>query len=73
MASRQHVKAIVPVVDALSRIGYQGYASAEALPYPNPEDAARQTMEKAGVPIVPGTTERLTDDEAETWIHKITH
>ena len=25
---------------------------------------ARQTMEKAGVPIVPGTTERLSDDQA---------
>jgi acetyl-CoA carboxylase biotin carboxylase subunit len=32
---------------------------------------ARQTMERAGVPIVPGTTERLSDDEAESWVHKI--
>ena len=24
---------------------------------------ARQTMQKAGVPIVPGTTERLSDEE----------
>lgn len=32
---------------------------------------ARQMMQKAGVPIVPGTTETLTDDEAETWAKKI--
>ncbi|NNL87074.1 MAG: ATP-grasp domain-containing protein, partial [Myxococcales bacterium] len=32
---------------------------------------ARQTMEKAGVPIVPGTTERLTDEEAKQWAEKI--
>jgi acetyl-CoA carboxylase biotin carboxylase subunit len=29
---------------------------------------ARQTMEKAGVPIVPGTTERLTDEAVKRWI-----
>jgi len=29
---------------------------------------ARQTMEKAGVPIVPGTTERLSDEAARRWI-----
>jgi acetyl-CoA carboxylase biotin carboxylase subunit len=32
---------------------------------------ARQTMEKAGVPIVPGTTERLTDEAAERWIRDV--
>ncbi len=32
---------------------------------------ARQTMEAAGVPIVPGTTERLSDDEATEWAKKI--
>ncbi len=32
---------------------------------------ARQTMEKAGVPIVPGTTERMTDDEVEAWIKDV--
>ncbi len=32
---------------------------------------ARQTMEAAGVPIVPGTTERLSDAEARAWIEKI--
>ncbi len=32
---------------------------------------ARQTMEKAGVPIVPGTTERLSDEQATEWAHKI--
>ncbi len=32
---------------------------------------ARQTMEKANVPIVPGTTERLTDEEAKQWMEKI--
>ncbi len=29
---------------------------------------ARQTMEKAGVPIVPGTTERLSDDALTRWV-----
>ncbi len=32
---------------------------------------ARQTMEKAGVPIVPGTTERMTDEEATRWIREV--
>jgi sugar phosphate isomerase/epimerase len=30
---------------ALREIGYQRYASAEAVPYPTPDDAARQTIE----------------------------
>jgi len=29
---------------------------------------ARQTMERAGVPIVPGTTERLSDEAIRRWI-----
>ena len=33
------------VVAALNDIGYDGYASAEVLPYPNSNEAARQTME----------------------------
>ncbi len=32
---------------------------------------ARQTMEAAQVPIVPGTTERLSDEEATQWAMKI--
>ncbi|MCH2409305.1 ATP-grasp domain-containing protein, partial [Myxococcota bacterium] len=32
---------------------------------------ARKTMQAASVPIVPGTTERLTDEEAEKWAGKI--
>jgi hypothetical protein len=32
---------------------------------------ARQTMEKAGVPIVPGTTERLTDEALTRWVQDI--
>jgi acetyl-CoA carboxylase biotin carboxylase subunit len=28
-------------------------------------------MQRAGVPIVPGTTERMTDDEAEAWVRKV--
>jgi acetyl-CoA carboxylase biotin carboxylase subunit len=32
---------------------------------------ARQTMEAAGVPIVPGTTERLSDKQATEWAKKI--
>ena len=34
-----------PVVSALREIGFAGYASAEALPYPDPDGAARQTIE----------------------------
>jgi sugar phosphate isomerase/epimerase len=33
-----------PIVAALIEIGYDGFASAEALPYPDPDAAARQTM-----------------------------
>jgi acetyl-CoA carboxylase biotin carboxylase subunit len=32
---------------------------------------ARQTMQKAGVPIVPGTTEELTDEQATAFSKKI--
>jgi acetyl-CoA carboxylase biotin carboxylase subunit len=31
---------------------------------------ARKTMEAAGVPIVPGTTERLSNEAAERWIRE---
>ena len=34
-----------PVAEALRQIGYAGYVSAEALPYPDPESAARHTIE----------------------------
>ncbi|HEX5273570.1 MAG TPA: sugar phosphate isomerase/epimerase family protein [Gemmataceae bacterium] len=33
-----------PIARALREIGYDGFASAEALPYPDPESAARQTI-----------------------------
>ncbi len=33
-----------PITAALRDIGYQGYVSAEALPYPDPAEAARRTM-----------------------------
>jgi sugar phosphate isomerase/epimerase len=33
-----------PIVQALEAIGYDGFASAEALPHPDPEAAARQTI-----------------------------
>jgi sugar phosphate isomerase/epimerase len=33
-----------PIVQALEAIGYGGFASAEALPHPDPEAAARQTI-----------------------------
>ncbi len=33
-----------PIADALREIGYEGYMSAEILPLPDPEAAARQTM-----------------------------
>lgn len=35
---------VAPVIEALRAIGYSGYLSAEALPYPDPEAAARQTI-----------------------------
>ena len=33
-----------PIAAALRDIGYQGYLSAEALPYPDPDEAARRTI-----------------------------
>jgi sugar phosphate isomerase/epimerase len=36
---------MAPVVGALKAIGYDGYVSAETLPYPDPDAAAQQTME----------------------------
>jgi sugar phosphate isomerase/epimerase len=33
-----------PIARALEAIGYAGYAAAEALPFPDPDAAARQTM-----------------------------
>jgi len=35
---------LAPIAAALAEIGYAGYASAEALPWPDSEAAARQTM-----------------------------
>jgi sugar phosphate isomerase/epimerase len=34
-----------PIASALAEIEYDGYASAEAFPYPDPDSAARQTIE----------------------------
>jgi sugar phosphate isomerase/epimerase len=34
----------VPIFDALREIGYSGYISAEAFPYPEPREAAQQTI-----------------------------
>jgi sugar phosphate isomerase/epimerase len=34
-----------PIAHALNEIGYDGFASAEAFPYPDPDAAARQTIE----------------------------
>lgn len=34
-----------PIVEALREINYSGFASAEAFPWPDPEAAARQTLE----------------------------
>ncbi|MEL6106931.1 MAG: sugar phosphate isomerase/epimerase family protein [Planctomycetota bacterium] len=33
-----------PIIDALRSIGYDGYLCAEAFPWPDPHEAARQTM-----------------------------
>ncbi|MGB7158828.1 MAG: sugar phosphate isomerase/epimerase family protein [Tepidisphaeraceae bacterium] len=35
-----------PIVRALREIGYKGYLSAEVFPYPDPDVAARQTIER---------------------------
>jgi acetyl-CoA carboxylase biotin carboxylase subunit len=32
---------------------------------------SRQTMERAGVPIVPGTTERLSDEAIDRWVRDV--
>ena len=37
-----------PVAAALREVGYDGYISAEALPYPDPDEAARLTIEAYG-------------------------
>jgi sugar phosphate isomerase/epimerase len=34
-----------PISEALKEIGYSGYVSAEAFPFPNPDAAAEQTIE----------------------------
>jgi sugar phosphate isomerase/epimerase len=34
-----------PIAEALRAIGYEHYASAEALPYPDSDEAARRTIE----------------------------
>jgi sugar phosphate isomerase/epimerase len=36
--------AVAPIAAALREIGYAGYLSAEILPLPDPETAARQTI-----------------------------
>ena len=35
----------IPIAAPLKEIGYEGYASAEAFAYPDPDAAARQTIE----------------------------
>jgi sugar phosphate isomerase/epimerase len=42
-AGRGHLD-FMPIIAALRDIGYQGYLSAEALPYPTPWEAAQQTI-----------------------------
>src|SRR5690606_467271 len=37
---------MVPIAEALKEIGYSGYVSAEAFPYPNPDAAAEQTIQE---------------------------
>lgn len=37
--------AMAPIAEALKEIGYSGYVSAEAFPFPNPDAAAKQTIE----------------------------
>jgi sugar phosphate isomerase/epimerase len=45
-----------PVADALRDIGYRGFVSAEVLPLPDPDRAARQTMETFRKLFRPGAT-----------------
>ena len=35
---------MAPIAEALKEIGYAGYVSAEAFPFPNPDAAAEQTI-----------------------------
>ncbi len=48
---------VPPVVDALRKIGYRGCVSAEALPYPDPDAAAAQTMKAYRAFVAAGTTD----------------
>ena len=54
------ISTIRPSSAALAEIGYDGFASAEALPYPDPDAAARQTIQafrqfcRAGWPVNAG-------------------
>ena len=52
-AGRGHLD-FEPIVAALRDIGYQGYLSAEALPYPTPWEAAQQTIATYRL-LIPGT------------------
>jgi sugar phosphate isomerase/epimerase len=45
--------AMAPIIDALRRIGYEGYLSAEILPLPDSETAARKTIESYRQSTIP--------------------
>jgi sugar phosphate isomerase/epimerase len=47
-----------PIARALSEIGYDGFASAEALPYPDSDAAALRTIESFRRHFRPGATDR---------------
>ena len=47
-----------PVIDALKQVGFDGYLAARAMPFPDPDTAARATMEAFHV-LVGGSTARL--------------
>ncbi len=51
-----------PIAGALTEIGYDGFASAEALPYPDP-DAAASTDDRVVPPLFPHRSQP-TDDHA---------
>ena len=44
-ASRQGMIDFPAIVDTLRQAGYHGYLSAELLPQPDPDTAARQTLD----------------------------
>jgi acetyl-CoA carboxylase biotin carboxylase subunit len=82
IAKRSGAEAVHPGYGFLAENGaFSDLCAAEGIAFIGPSGdvmramgdkvTARQTMERAGVPIVPGTTERLSDEEAQAWVRKV--